>query len=252
MRLRSVGPLILRAITVTGIAFHCCYAGPITVPVGLAPGTQYRLVFITSTTTEAMSSDISYYNTFVTDVADAVPTLADLGATWTAIASTGSDDAETNIGTGASGIYNLGGQEVALNTDALFVSNLLSPFGYDQNGDLAANDSFGVLVWTGTLPTGASDGGFSLGGDQTQNLAGLASSTSPGVINSAGLVTTSGWLTAGSSYYGDSLPLYAISSELTVSASSSPEPNTTVLIILGAATLIIMRRHRLWHSDLSS
>ena len=42
-----------------------------TVPTGLNIGDQYRLVFVTSTTRDAASTDISVYNTFVNDLAAA-------------------------------------------------------------------------------------------------------------------------------------------------------------------------------------
>ena len=60
------------ALAIAGIASRL-YADPIIVPPGLNPGDKYRLVFVTSTTTDATSPDISYYNSFVTNVADDVP-----------------------------------------------------------------------------------------------------------------------------------------------------------------------------------
>lgn len=74
-------------------------AVPITQPTGLNPGDQYRLVFATSTTRDATSSNIADYNAFVTGVADSVPELLLLGTTWTAIASTASVDARDNTST---------------------------------------------------------------------------------------------------------------------------------------------------------
>ena len=60
-------------------------AAPITVPTSLNPGDTYRLAFETSTTTDATSTSIADYNTFVTGVATGVGELNDLGTTWTAI-----------------------------------------------------------------------------------------------------------------------------------------------------------------------
>lgn len=42
----------------------CSEATPITLPPGLAPGTEYRILFVTSTTQQATSDDISTYNAF--------------------------------------------------------------------------------------------------------------------------------------------------------------------------------------------
>ena len=56
--------LVLQEIDVIGAAT------PIdTVPTTLSPGDQYRLVFVTSTTTTATSTDINTYNTFVNNLA---------------------------------------------------------------------------------------------------------------------------------------------------------------------------------------
>ena len=85
----------------------------ITVPSGLPAGTQYRLVFVTADTTNATSTNIATYNTFVTNEADASAALLALGATWTVIGSTATTDAITNIGTPTAAVYNLAGLEVA-------------------------------------------------------------------------------------------------------------------------------------------
>jgi hypothetical protein len=61
-----------------------------------AVGDQYRLIFITSTTTDATSADIATYNAFVQGVAAA----AGLGdATWNMVGSTVTVDARDNTGT---------------------------------------------------------------------------------------------------------------------------------------------------------
>ena len=109
-------------------------AGIITVPTGLNPGDQYRLVFVTSQITNAESTDINYYNNFVTADANSVPTLAALNTTWTAIASTPTVDARDNTLTNSNvasdtsvPIYNLENNLVA-------TSNLwISPFGTHVN-----------------------------------------------------------------------------------------------------------------------
>jgi len=58
------------------------------VPVGLAPGDSYQLAFVTSATTNATSSDINSYNSFVQAAADAAGIGSSEGVTWSAIAST--------------------------------------------------------------------------------------------------------------------------------------------------------------------
>ena len=85
-------------------------------------GDTYRFSFTSSELTDATSSDINYYNTFVQDLADASPLNigAAQGVTWKIIGSTATvyarDNTETNIevyGTGES-IYLLNGTIVAI------------------------------------------------------------------------------------------------------------------------------------------
>ncbi len=63
------------------------------------PGDFYRLAFVTSTTRDAVPTDIADYNAFVTATAEAVPELLALGTTWSVIGSTASVDARDNTGT---------------------------------------------------------------------------------------------------------------------------------------------------------
>ena len=69
------------------------YAGTIPLsdaltPAGLAEGDSFRLVFLTSTTTDATSADIAVYNTFVNNAANLSGSLVkDKGWTWYAIGS---------------------------------------------------------------------------------------------------------------------------------------------------------------------
>src|SRR6056297_2312099 len=66
----------------------------------LNPGDQYRLVFTTSTTTNATSTDIADYNNHVNSAANATGSLIkDWGLTWSAIASTETVNARLNTST---------------------------------------------------------------------------------------------------------------------------------------------------------
>ena len=74
----------------------------------LNPGDQYRLVFVTSGTRDATSSNIADYNNFVNDAAhastDLNTALTAAGFTpsainWTAIASTATTSAKVNTAT---------------------------------------------------------------------------------------------------------------------------------------------------------
>ncbi|MGA2769628.1 MAG: PEP-CTERM sorting domain-containing protein [Bryobacteraceae bacterium] len=223
MRVPGVNHLVLLVLAVVGIASRSDAATIITVPLNLNPGDIYRLVFFTSTLTDATSTDINYYNNFVTLVADTVPALVDLGATWTVIGSTATVDAKTNIGDTASGIYTLDGTEVAAGTAELFspeTSPLLSPIEIDQNGHMRAD-----YVFTGGR-SGISDGA-PLGGAYT--------------LVGATWATSSAWIEYSAMPASNRYSLYAISSELTVTV---PEPTTIGLTALAGAILLLARRRK--------
>ena len=68
----------------------------IAVPESLNPGDQYKLIFLTSQTTDAFSSDIQTYNQFASNLAETVFGLRELDADWFAVGSTASIDARDN------------------------------------------------------------------------------------------------------------------------------------------------------------
>ena len=63
-------------------------------PIGLAPGSEYQLIFVTADTTTATSTDITTYNSFVTTEAGLNPSLP--SATWDAVVSTATVNANVN------------------------------------------------------------------------------------------------------------------------------------------------------------
>jgi len=138
-------------------------AAPITVPAGLHSGDHYRLAFVTGTDTPATSSDIAYYNTFVTSAADSVSQLAALGTTWSAIASTATvaarDNTNTNPASAGAPIYNMAGQLLATSNADLWDGSLSALLTYNETGAVAAPGF--TEAWTGTgsagMPTGSSD-----------------------------------------------------------------------------------------------
>jgi hypothetical protein len=218
-----LGLLVL--VAGVGIAPHAEAAPIFTVPPGLAPGTQYRLVFVTFDTTDATSTLISTYNTFVTTEANDSATLAGLGVTWTAIVSTAAVNAIDNIGTPSGAVYNLGGLEVATSTSAMFSPPLDKRINVDQFGNTVANNT---VIWSGTHSTT---------GDE-EATRGLGTSTPElGQVN-----TGAGWLTNAQAPNNTGLhPIYAISSVLTAPA---PEPGSIGLMGLGMAGLLLAARRR--------
>ena len=216
------------AVAVVGIALRAD-AGIITVPPGLAPGSQYRLVFVTANTYTAASSNIADYNTDVNSEANTIAALAALGTTWTVIGSTESVNAITNIGADLGiPIYGLDGNQVAVDagTDSggLFGSApLLAPIDSTENGALSY-----VAVWTGTItPTGACNP-YCLG-DPVSVEFGVS------------IATDSRWYIFDYEGNNQTYSLYAVSGQLTV-PSGVPEPTTTVMLTLGWAILIGARR----------
>jgi len=68
----------------------------VVVPAGLGEGDTYQIMFLTSTTTDATSTDIATYNAIVQARGDAGTKTGGSGITWTAIASTATVGASTN------------------------------------------------------------------------------------------------------------------------------------------------------------
>ena len=216
-------------------------AGTITVvPPGLAPGSPYRLVFVTDTFYSATSSNIADYNTEVNNEANGVAALAALGTTWKVIGSTAAVDAIDNIGpdTGAP-IFNLSGNKVAANAttgmDGLFSGGLLAPIYVSESGRTVS-----FSVWTGA----ATDGGASVS---------LSLGSTPRVMIGLSDRADSLWIAWGEElvHIGPlweaqaevTASLYAISDVLTVPDSSGvPEPRTTLMMALGGTVLIAARR----------
>lgn len=258
------------AIALVGIA-TTAWAGPIvTVPLGLTPGTQYRIAVITANLYDANSSDISFYNNEVNNEMNNLSgntgsLLAGLGATWTAIVSTagtsqgndyGYDSAIVNVGEHPGvAIYNVQGLKVAndATTGGLFSNRLITPitsvFPLDY---LNAHD---LYAWTGTWrdgrPCGAVEN-FGCGSGtvlgrvpdpiffEVGAMAGNLPSPYSGTYNVGWL--TAGWLNPPQFTNSYGLHLYAISSDLTV--PDAPEPATEGLLLAGLVLMGLAVRRR--------
>jgi hypothetical protein len=212
--------VILAAATLTS-------AVPITQPPGLAPGTEYRLVFVTSTRRDALSSNIADYNSYVTDLAESVPELLALGTSWRAIASTRHVDARDNTSTNPSEdgpgvpIYNLAGTRIASDYADLWDGTLESAVSWDETGSFPSYST----PWTGSNADGRGDAGNEMGEELTTF----------GSSNHASLGLWINWATSGSVLLGG---VYAMSGTLTV----VPEPTTATLLALGLVALAAHRR----------
>ncbi len=189
-----------------------------TVPPGLQPGDQYRLVFVTSTTRDAASANIADYNTFVSGRAAAVSQLNALGTTWKAIAATLAVDVRTNTLTGATDtsvpIYRLDGAQVATGNTDLWDASIAYPISINESGT-----SVTARVWTGVGETFGNEYRLGTGG---WNYYGW----STGAVKTpyANRVGGTGWTANLDQGSTASFPLYAISGILMV-----PLPGTDLL-----------------------
>jgi hypothetical protein len=230
-------------IAVAGIASRSD-ASLITVPVGLAPGSEYRLVFVTDGTYAAASSDIADYNNEVNTEANSVGALAALGTTWLDIGSTASVTALDNIGPSPGvPLYNLDGELVAntvnyiagmgaplFNGGSLYYLNTID---FDENGNLDE-----TYVWTGTLASGVPFIDTGSGNDVCDAL-GCSPYPTVGYSGCTGACWTQDTGASPDTLYS----LYGISGILTVPAST-PEPPTAVMLCLSVAVLLFATRAR--------
>jgi hypothetical protein len=229
MRLRT---FFVLAVAVVGLAANCAADGIITVPPSLAPGSQYRLVFVTADFYTATSSNIGDYNTDVNNGAnnlagDTGSLLAPLGTSWLDIGSTATVNAIDNIGIDSGvPIYDLEGNLVAndagTGVGGMFSGSLFSSISTTELGVTTIT----ITPFTGIFSIGTEAGSVGLGS---------------GLYVDVGLsgATSFAWENYETVYGADHEPLYGISEVLTV---PTPEPSTTVLLTLGGAILIGARR----------
>jgi len=231
MIMKKILALLISGVFATTMASQ---AAVITMPSGLSHGDQYRIVFVTSTTIQATSSDISTYNAHVTAAAALNPDLAviegtvEQTTTWTAIGSTDSVNARDNTSTTGAGtgigIYLLNDTAIATSYTDLWDGTIANLFNVDEQGDSGpyANSQ----VWTGT------NGDGSTGNDP------LGTATPEfGKTNLTGVNTWINRLSGSSWPNTDTYHLFAISGILTV-----PEPSSTALLGLGGLALMLRRK----------
>ena len=231
MNTKKILALLISGVFATTMASQ---GAVITMPSGLSAGDQYRLVFVTSTTIQATSSDISTYNAHVTAAAALNPDLAviegtvEQTTTWTAIGSTATVNARDNTSTTGAGtgigIYLLNDTAIATSYTDLWDGTIANLFNVDEQGDSGpyANSQ----VWTGT------NGDGSTGNDP------LGTATPEfGKTNLTGVNTWINRLSGSTWPNTDTYHLFAMSGILTV-----PEPSSTALLGLGGLALALRRR----------
>ncbi len=208
------------AATMLGLAFGV--TGPaeagivLATPSGLAPGDQFRFVFITDGTTTATSSSIATYNNFVNTQAGGA-TYAGSVVTWEAIGSTVSESAINNVGQTATPVYLADGTLVTTSTTSsgLWSGSILNPIDEDLSGKGVSSGSTGV--WTGTNTNGSAS---------ANHLDDFF-----GVTIGASTTTDGTWINDGvwpADYTSGVFHMYGISQVL---VASVPEPSTLIMAV---------------------
>ncbi len=188
-------------------------------PPGLELGDQYHLVFVTSGTRDAESTNIGDYNSFVQTQAEA-SSLSLPSTTWKAIASTQGTSAIENVGSGSGPVYLVDASTIVSSSIANLFNgtNLQAPINTTQDGNVIASLNF---TWTGTAP----------GGVSSDNPLGSRDPERGSLRSTDGQL----WLTANDSELSsEGQPLYAISGPITVT-STNPVPDLWALLQSAAA-----------------
>lgn len=197
------------------IAFGAA-AGPIVVPPDKQDGNSwYRLVFVTTITRDATSTDIADYDAFVKVATGLSPELWALGLSWRAIVSTDTVSAPAQIGAFPEPIYNLAGQLVRKPSADLWDGFLENPIMFDEMGNERR-----TYVWTGTSDSG--DG----------SIAPLGASRS---FYGLSYLSALGWAGFGLDDPVESFSFYALSEPL--QAPPVPEPAMSLAVAISVALM---------------
>ena len=191
--------------------------GQVTLPSGLAPGTQYEIIAFSQglLLTPGTSSNISYYNNYATATVNSDPTLASLGVSWNAVVSTPTVNANANaVKDGSINVYNTHGQLVADGSDPLYSGGGLLNYIYGSNGDGPVAN----IIWTGSNPDGSGVPGLQLG--------------SGDAVYGTDEVLTAEWMDDGIFTAGAGGLIYELSNPITV-----PVPEPATMTLLGTALL---------------
>jgi hypothetical protein len=214
---------VLSIFALAAIAAGTASAGSIATPTGLDPGNQFRIVFVTTTTTPATSSDLSTYDSVVSSDATGY-TYGGNSPIWKAIVSNVTTDARDHIGllsTSLIPLYTVDGTKVS--TGNLWSGELISPIGKRIDGQQVSDG-----VWTGTIwNTGTAM--WREDPPMRHQMGDLVGQTAVFGL-SYGLGAD--WANANLNINTASMRLYGISEVLTVPASV-PEPSTVMLVGLG-------------------
>jgi hypothetical protein len=216
----------------TVLSLYNCAQGGYVSPSGLSPGDKFRLVFVTSGTIDALSSDINVYDRFVSDSAASagLSRINGIDVKWSVIGSTASVYAKTRFSITDAQIFRIDGQKVSDNLTAFWSSNLYLPINIDEQGNTR-----NVRVYTGTSNSMLIVSNSVLG----------AISPPHTIIGFSG-ASDSFWIEESRwSQQTTKHSIYAISQELTFKTTAVPEPTSAIqaaLLLLALITKSAKRR----------
>jgi hypothetical protein len=192
-------------------------------PSGLAAGTKFRFLFVTTSTRNANPTDVADYNSFVNSDAGGA-TYNGSVVSWNAIASTSAVDARDNVGGYGDNVavYLVNGTKLAndmtTGSGGLWSGNLLTTANISISSTVR-----NVAVWTGTQANGTKSGAVLGSSNPTAGSSGF---------------TGGSWLSFIPFGQGATNAFYGVSQELTV----IPAPGA--IAVLGIAGLANRRRRR--------
>ncbi len=188
-------------------------------PSGLAAGTRFRLLFVTSTTRDATATDIATYNTFVQTRAKAGHSaISDsCGNLFKVVGSTSAIDARVNTDTESTDtaalIYWLNGAKAADSYTDFYDGSWDSRAGRSETGGTVSS---GDSVFTGTKSDGTKESGNELGA--ASPISASVGAGSPFGAGSAPQAQTK-------SFYALS-PIFTVGTKPTVTISAGTSPVT--------------------------
>ena len=221
---------LLSALLLLAAGTHTLQADVLT-PAGLNPGDEFRIMFVTSGTHDAVSSDISVYDSFVTSaaIAGGLTTYGGNSVNWQVFGGT------PTSGTGLSrfplsspAFYRLDGAVIATSGSDLWDGFIANPINRTETGAIIGSPT---SVWTGINNSdGTAFPSRALGGTDPN---GTADAT-----NLYNLAFQGQWMTGGLENRNTLRHFYAVSQVLTV-----PEP-TSAALLLGSGAMLLLRRRR--------
>jgi hypothetical protein len=194
-------------------------------PAGLAPGAQFRFLFLTSGTQAATSTDIGDYNTFVNSQASGATYEGNV-VSWKAVGSTATVSARDNVGGFGTNV------PVYLTNGTLLAGDLTTGTSSKGlwSGTLFTTPTIGIdgnSVTTNFAYTGSNKDGTGFTGRQLG--ASIVQYGMPGfLVNDLG-----GYFSITGMPNSNAANFYGVSSELTV--APVPEPSTYAMALAGLA-----------------